>query len=109
MRAYQGWACTVLKTANCVKTQIAICPRRGTNTLREKRFAVGLFRQSMGNGPVQPTFNSLDKGMILKGNGGSLLNMAIGKMSARSMNKNFYMLEMTINSDELAFSYLEVT
>jgi len=52
---HQGCLRTAWKPTACIRMQIAIWPRRGVKTFRETRFAVGRFRQSTGNGPVQPT------------------------------------------------------
>lgn len=51
--------------------QMHISPKSGVNTLRDTRSAVGLLRDSSRYGPAQ------------------LMKMAIGKISARSMNRNW--------------------
>ena len=51
--------------------QTTICPRSGVKIFRETKLAVGRFLASCGKDPVQP------------------MKMAIGRMRARSMNRNW--------------------
>ena len=68
---YHGCSLTVMYVTAWTAMQTIISPISGINTFRETRFAVGRFWAKVGAGPAQP------------------MRMAIGKMSNRSMNKNW--------------------
>ena len=52
---YQVCRRTHIIDTNCTSIHMRPWPRRGTRTFRDTKLAVGLFRQSIGYAPVQPT------------------------------------------------------
>lgn len=71
--------------------EIIMCPRSGTRTFLDTRFAVGRFLHSAGYGPAQLTVNTCQRPHEHEVGGGSwvLLKMAIGRMRKRSMKRNY--------------------
>jgi hypothetical protein len=67
----------------------AIWPNNGVSTLRDTRLAVGRFRHMTGYGPVQPTKFRVNHSYQMSRDSHHSLNIAIGKIRARSINKNY--------------------